>query len=256
MRKFQMIASVILSIVGIFLAIEVYQKWMLLQSLNDKAIQTPVMASQTKKPHVVATKQVHRFDDKEWSQAYSKAGDRNKRFGSLDSHPKFKSKYLTWSGKEYINKDKLYSLAESVIKRLPHIDNRQDMVKLVVETSIAESQGGYFISSKNGDFGIFQIRINTANSLLDWLKFAHKDIYDAVEKFRNPKLSLAENLEKNIPYGIALCISEYWRKAGPEFHKYITSIKDRGMLWKSVYNTKLGKGTVNTYIKKVNNYSV
>ena len=128
------------------------------------------------------------------------------------------------------------------------------MIFLITETAIAESQGGYFVSNATGDYGMFQIRINTAKSLFEWLRNNHRDVYEAINKFRDTDMSLEDNLQYNVPFGIAVCASEYWRKAGPELYKYIKSMEDRAKLWKSVYNTKCGKGTVNAYLSRNTQY--
>lgn len=253
--KYKICIIIFLSILNIVLALEVADKiYILNQPINNLQAQIdPVRIDN--KPPAERNKTIHYTLDANWSQPYSRQGDRNTRYSCISTTPVFKPHYIKWQGKQYIPYDKLKAVAEAVLKRMPHIKYHDDILQLIVETSIAESQGGYFISSKGGDYGIFQIRINTAQSLLDWLKDNHKDIYLAIDKFRDPKLSLADNLERNIPFGVAVCISEYWRKAGPEMHKYITSLDDRAKLWKSVYNTRFGKGTVDAYIKRVSDYA-
>lgn len=194
-------------------------------------------------------------EDRLWSQCYSKQGDRSTRYSTDADHPRFKPKYLKWEGKEYCPTSKLSQVTESVLKRMPHINsNDRNMTRLVVETAIAESQGGYFVTSTRGDYGMFQIRVSTAKSLLEWLRSNHRDIYEAINKFRNNDLSLEDNLQYNVPFGVAVCISEYWRKAGPELHRYIQTHEDRAKLWKSVYNTRYGRGTVNAYLNRSTQY--
>ena len=128
-------------------------------------------------------------------------------------------------------------------------------MSLIVETIIAESNGGFYIDEGTGDLGCLQIRETTAEDLLQWLtKSGNKDIVDAINIFFNNEMSLKDNLKHNIPFSIAVAITEYWRKCGANFDSKIGTIQNRGIMWKCAYNTHRGAGTVNKYIKRVTNY--
>ena len=191
-----------------------------------------------------------------WSRSYSRKGDRSLRFEHDSTVPGFKMKWLTWDGGKYIERNVLTQLVEISLKRMPHLNIRKhpEITKLIVETAIAESSGGYFTSNKNGDYGVFQIRKEVGEELLLWLKANHTDVYKQVMLFFNEERNFVENLQSNVPFGIALCICEYWRKAGPNFTKHINTVEDRAIMWKSVYNTRKGKGTVKAYIDRNSSY--
>lgn len=255
-KKIQLGLIVGLGMTACVLAKQVYYKWNLLMEQEQQktvAISRPVDKQQTQQAD---SKQQHKkkdipFEqDKKWAMAYAKDGDRTRRYPYNVHLPVFKREYNSWTGKSYIEKSKLEQVTTAIIARLPHIKDDKNVVSLIVETAIAESSGGYFTSSVNGDYGVFQIRKEVAEETLQWLKDCHKDVYNITVKFQNKKLSLEENLAKNIPFGIALCASEYWRKAGPNFTKHIKTQKDRAIMWKSVYNTRKGLGTVEAYIKR------
>lgn len=195
------------------------------------------------------------FDSKKFTFSYTGKGEeRQKRYDVLTTPLKVSSNWLIWKGKDYIHPTELSDVCKSVLDRLPHINSNLQIIHLLLETSIAESRGGYIIDSKYGDYGIFQMRLSASKSLRTWLKKYHKDVYIAIKKLRNDKLSEKDNLIQNIPYAIAMCVTYYWRIAGSQFYKHIASLEARAIMWKSCYNTKLGSGTVNLYMKRVLNY--
>lgn len=195
------------------------------------------------------------YHDPNWATRYEKTGDRTVRYGASTKPFTVDKKFLNWQGKRPIDKDVLENMTRDVLHRMPHIKTTDDTVALVVETMVAESRGGGdSMDEGTGDLGILQIRVVTANDLREWLKFTHEDIYTAVESFRNKEWSTADNLRNNIPYSIALCISDYWRKAGADYYKHISTRLERAIMWKSVYNTKLGVGTVNQFVERNDYY--
>lgn len=216
--------------------------------------QTPVIQNEDVQKAPEKPKKSY-MESKTWAKKYDRSGNRHLRFAHEKSTPTFKTKWVTWKGKEFITEDKLKQLVMVVLKRMPHVKATDELASLVVETCVAESNGGYYIKSLGGDYGVLQLRVKTANDLLNWLKYTHKDVYESVVQFKNPKLSMKDNLERNIPFSIALCVCEYWRKAGPNFVDHIATLKERAIMWKSVYNTRKGLGTVKAYITRNKNYS-
>ena len=190
--------------------------------------------------------------DRTWFQRYdNKEIERNKRYGSVErTMIFFDDRYVSWKGKQRIVKEDLESLVRQVFRIMPHIKTTNDNVSLVVETAIAESDGGRIVSNKFGDHGVFQIKVRTSKDLLSWLKDGHKDIYDAIMSLRFDRLSEKDNLEQNIPYAAAICITEYWRKAGSQYYLHISTLEERGKMWKSVYNTFRGYGTVADFVDR------
>lgn len=258
MRKVQLALVIVLSLVNCILFNKVIDKYSQLKNLEVQKENIIVSEQTIKKQNTyqnkVEKKSLDYMVSKTWSKKYDRSGDRTKRVEYKKDVPIFKTEWTTWKGKKYIPKEKMKQLTEIVLKRMPHVEVSDNLINLVVETCIAESNGGYFIKSLGGDFGVLQLRINTVHDLLTWLKDNHKDIFDSVMQFRNSELPTKDNLETNIPYSIALCVCEYWRKAGPNFTKHIGTIKERAIMWKSVYNTKKGRGTVKAYITRNDEY--
>lgn len=207
-----------------------------------------------KKP-VAEPARVHWSEDRYFAKKYDKSGDRSLRAKTDSTKPVFKKRWLDFRGGEYIPLASLESLADVVLKRMPHVLDRKLVKTLVVETAVAESVAGFYISSKRGDHGIFQIRVEVAEETLGWLKHTHADIYEAVMLFYDKSRSMAANLDSNIPFSMALASVEYWRKAGPDFHNHIASVEDRAIMWKSVYNSSKGEGTVNAFSDRVKKYA-
>lgn len=253
------IAILILAAANIYLAMEVWNKSVLLweqtqHSEIQQIQQTEAQETEQTQTEEISEPEIAWDKDSTWCRVYPKTGDRTIRFDCEKSVPIFKSKWTAWKGGKSIPKAKLTEIVQIVMKRMPHTPHNSEIINLVVETAIAESKAGYYIRNKWGDHGIFQIKERVAEETLNWIEYAHPDIFQVVMLLYNGKMSLVDNLEQNIPFGVALCISEYWRKAGPEFHKFVNTQQERAILWKSVYNTRKGLGTVEDYIIRNANY--
>lgn len=198
---------------------------------------------------------IHPYDDKRYKFSIARSGDRSKRYGVVKDSHGIKYKYFVWSNGNRMSIKQMRIITEAVFKRLPHIKTTEESVSLIVETIIAESNGGFYIDEGTGDLGCLQIRETTAEDLLQWLAASgNKDIVDAINIFYNNEMSLKDNLKHNIPFSISVAITEYWRKCGANFDSKIGTIQNRGIMWKCAYNTHRGAGTVNKYIKRVTNY--
>jgi len=194
------------------------------------------------------------YTDKSWSKRYSKSGDRNIRYSYNKEPHGLKYKWVSWKGGVSVDRATFSKVVRIVLDRLPHIKSDENVVNLVVETAISESLGGKFIKSSSGDYGILQIKPWIVEDMYKWLQYKHKDVYAVLQSMYNNKLSMEDNLIQNVPYAIAVCVTEYWRKAGPNFHKHISTMEERAVMWKSVYNTKKGVGTVNCYLSRNEKY--
>ena len=186
--------------------------------------------------------------DKRWHRSYAHSGDgRDVRYGVAKVTTPLEPRYLSWKGKISLPKEEIERLVRIVYKRLPHIRTTDDSVALMVETIIAESYGGYYTYNKYGDCGLCQVKTRVSKDTLLWLRYNHKDIYDAIVALRNPKLSEKDNLINNVYYNIAMGITVYWRMVGYRYKFHISTPIERAEMWKSKYNTRLGAGTVQAY---------
>ena len=198
---------------------------------------------------------IHPYDDKRYKFTITRSGDRSKRYGVVRDPHGIKYKYFIWSFGQRMTIDQMKVVTKAVFKRLPHIKTTEESILLIVETIIAESNGGFYIDEGTGDLGCLQIRETTATDLLQWLAASgNKDIVDAINIFYNNEMSLKDNLKHNVPFSIAVAITEYWRKGGANFDNKIDTLQNRGIMWKCVYNTCRGAGTVNKFVQRVNSY--
>lgn len=198
---------------------------------------------------------IHPYDDQRYRFTVTRSGDRSKRYGVISDPHGIKYKYFVWSSGQRMTVKQMRIITEAVFKRLPHIKTTEESILLIVETIIAESNGGFYIDEGTGDLGCLQIRKTTAEDLLQWLAASgNKDIVDAINIFFNNEMSLKDNLKHNVPFSIAVAITEYWRKGGADFNNKIDTLQNRGIMWKCVYNTHRGAGTVNKFVQRVNSY--
>lgn len=135
-----------------------------------------------------------------------------------------------------------------VLETLPHIKDRDGQVhQLVIETARVESWLGHFDYDARcaGGLGAFQMH---ETSVKDLLKRLPKEASDAVMAHFRKEWTLKENIEHNVPFGIAACASYYWLRGMDK--RNISTVQKRGEFWKDKYNTKLGAGTVREYVRR------
>ena len=140
--------------------------------------------------------------------------------------------------------------------QLKHSEVKQT-VQTVLETMIVETLVGkskYDYSSTNyRNYGIAQIRTETAKDVLDWLQRKDPNTYTKVVSLMNPKVSLKQNLLCNVPFSIAIC-AEYYFRRNANLHLDIQTVESRAKQWKKNYNTYKGLGTEEIYCQRVQNY--
>lgn len=151
----------------------------------------------------------------------------------------------------------LIAISETVLEAMPNVQNTQNMVNLILETTMVETDMGesnFKLTAKRyNNHGIAQFRLDTARFLIDWLEKNDKEAHESLMKFYMKEKSLSFNVTHNIPFSLALMV-QYYKHREPELEKKINSISQRAKLWKSVYNTPAGAGTVSRYVKKVSTF--
>ena len=125
-----------------------------------------------------------------------------------------------------------------------------DALVLVLRTGQAES--GYKTLRQYGDgpaLSYWQVEPATAKDCIDnYLKF-RKDRYDALKSLGFIEDQLEYSLLSNIAVGAAFCRIKYLRDSQPL--PSWDDIDAQAQYWKRVYNTELGKGTIQ-HFKKAN----
>ena len=167
-----------------------------------------------------------------------------------------KIKVWSWNGGSSIKSEQLRQTIEAVQERMSIVPSHDNgTIDLLMETAATESHRGKFVKQINGPArGVFQMEPATEKDLLSWLKKNHRSIYSEVMFFYNKKMSAEQNLANNVPYQIALTTAHYWRYYGDELVKYSSEIEYRACIWKSRYNTRLGKGNVAKYLCDAEDY--
>lgn len=156
-------------------------------------------------------------------------------------------------GKSINEKDFHYTIDE-VLNTLPagKIDGMRDLVyeTFIVETRCGAVSYGYAATVNN--FGIAQIRPDTAEWLMDLLYKRDRNRFSEVYKYYDPETSLSHNLLVNVPFSIAICAELYAYRLRD---RSIKTLQARANAWKELYNTKHGAGTPAIYVNRVLNYS-
>ena len=148
--------------------------------------------------------------------------------------------------------EEMSEIAKDVVEQLPKIKSTPEVIKLLTETAITESDGGYYINTKGmGGLGITQVNYETAKYLLTKLKDSDIRVLD---RLKDDSLSLKENLTYNLHFNMAMCALYYYHRKSNRIYRRIKSIDGRANLWKEVYNTSEGSGTPDTYKNRVRSY--
>ena len=159
-------------------------------------------------------------------------------------------------GGEQLNYNKLKNTVIYVINKLPNLDaSKNRLTDLVLETFIVETHLGksnYTESAKRNNFGIAQIRADTAEDVLKILR-KDKKTYNELMSFYNFNMSLRDNLLYNVKFSIAMC-SEYYYLRNSNLYNEIHTLRHRAKQWKKNYNTYKGAGSVQIYVDRVEKF--
>ena len=159
-------------------------------------------------------------------------------------------------GGEQLNYNKLKNTVIYVINKLPNLDaSKNRLTDLVLETFIVETHLGksnYAESAKRNNFGIAQIRADTAEDVLKILR-KDKKTYNELMSFYNFNISLRDNLLYNVKFSIAMC-SEYYYLRNSNLYNEIHTLRHRAKQWKKNYNTYKGAGSVQIYVDRVEKF--
>ena len=162
----------------------------------------------------------------------------------------------SWDGGATVKKEQLAQTITAVHERLSIVPKGSaDHVALLMETSAVESSRGYIVRQVGGPArGIFQMEPTTERCMRSWLKDNFPRVHDEVMAFYDKNKSPEWNLTHNVPYNVAMSTAYYWRRMGDSLAGNITTLEDRAKVWKTHYNTYLGKGSIAGYIKKAGKY--
>lgn len=149
-----------------------------------------------------------------------------------------------------MNYTQLKEAITDILQKLS-LNATDNAINLLVETACQESACGKYIKQINGPAcGIFQIEPNTAKDIIKNFVSYKPNIRSKLNQIYIQFMSLEDNLKYNLMYSVAMCRIHYMRVSEP----IPDTVEGRAEYWKKYYNTALGKGTVEEYIKNVNKY--
>lgn len=155
-------------------------------------------------------------------------------------------------GGEEMDEEKLRNTICHIISSMPNLKYDVNLEELIFETFLVESRiGGCKLTPRasSGNYGVGQVRVSSAKDVLSFLKRTRIDVYETVMFHYDNSKSFKENITHNIPFTIALVSQYYWQRV-PDIYSNIETLRDRANIWKAVYNTKMGSGTIFSYMKK------
>lgn len=130
--------------------------------------------------------------------------------------------------------------------------NSEVAVNLMLGTALQESLGGTYLKQINGPaLGIYQVEPDTHMDLWDNYLAFRPDRASLVRSFASQRLDFNGNLVWNLQYATAVARIVYWRERF-EWPSDPNNVEALARIWKEHYNTPLGRGTEEEFIR---NYS-
>lgn len=123
----------------------------------------------------------------------------------------------------------------------PDIPYSEHTVDLLMLTCAAESQGGTYLKQLQGPaLGVYQMEPTTATDIhAHWLE-NRKELKHKAVLLGMSHIPITQQLTANLYLATAFARFHYRRSPMP----IGTTIEEHAHMWKKVYNTPLGKGTV------------
>lgn len=144
---------------------------------------------------------------------------------------------------------------EDVRNQLTLVPNDDRVSMLVYRTFTHESLLGTIDFTNANGQGIGQLTLKHAKDILKRLSRRSPENFAIIAEISEIKnlLTLSDEellreLHTNLKLQVALCITTYWFR-DPMFWQKAGDLESDAKLWKELYNTKLGKGTAEAFIK-------
>lgn len=144
---------------------------------------------------------------------------------------------------------------EDVRNMLTLVPNDDRVSMLVYRTFTHESLLGTIDFTNANGQGIGQLTLKHAKDILKRLSRRSPENFAIIAEISEIKnlLTLSDEellreLHTNLKLQVALCITTYWFR-DPMFWQKAGDLESDARLWKDLYNTRLGKGTVEAFIK-------
>ena len=154
-----------------------------------------------------------------------------------------------------LNKDDLRIVIADVLKRLGMYS--ETATELLMGTCAVESDFGQSVEQIGGGpaLGVFQMEPNTMNDIwYNYIRYREGLRVILAEEFgmRGPD---KERLKNDLEYGIVMARLKY-RRSPIVLPSSTSDVKGLAEAWKKIYNSTLGKGTVEKFISKYKKYCI
>ena len=155
-------------------------------------------------------------------------------------------------------RDAILATIEDVRNQLTLVPNDDRVSNLVYRTFVHESLLGSINFTNSNGQGIGQLTLKHAKDVLKRISKRSPENFAIIAEISEIKnlLELSDKemlkeLHTNLKLQAALCIITYWFK-DPMFWQKAGDLESDAKLWKEMYNTRLGKGTAEAFIRSCN----
>ena len=155
------------------------------------------------------------------------------------------------------NRGAIVATIDEVRNQLTLVPNDDRVSNLVYRTFVHESLLGSINFTNSNGQGIGQLTLKHAKDVLKRISKRSPENFAIIAEISEIKnlLELSDKemlkeLHTNLKLQVALCILTYWFK-DPKFYLNAGSLEQDAKMWKQLYNTELGKGTVEASVMEV-----
>ena len=122
------------------------------------------------------------------------------------------------------------------------------VLDLLMETAAVETALGSIVRQQNGPaLSVWQILGFNFKEIPEYFDKRDPELLERAMSFYNADQSEEWNRIHNIPWTAAMSLLFYEKVSRGNFITRLDTLDSRGRLWKQLYNTRLGKGTVERY---------
>ncbi len=162
-----------------------------------------------------------------------------------------------WFGGQAMDRNELRRTIEFVTLHLMPDGSwcSQGVHDLLMETAAVETALGSIVRQHKGPaLSVWQILGFNFVEIRDYFAKYNPELLERAMFFYNQDFSEDWNRVYNIPWTASMSLLFYEKATRGTFVDQLGSLESRGRLWKKIYNTRLGKGTVEGYKKRALQY--
>ena len=143
-------------------------------------------------------------------------------------------------------KEDIKSIIDWTLKKIDMYS--KDAAAMVYTTGMAESKYKYLSQMGDGPaIGFFQLEPATMRDIMNNYVSYRKPILDSLKSLGYAEDDSEYRVKSNIALQVAFCRLKYISDPFPL--PFFSNTKDQAYYWKRVYNTELGKGTIEHFLE-------